>query len=33
MTQVLPGGLETVLAAVELFDVSGNPLHCNCKLA
>jgi len=30
---VLPGVLETILAAVELFDVSGNPLHCSCELA
>jgi len=31
--QVLPDALETVLAPVELFDVSGNPLHCNCEVA
>jgi len=30
---VLPEALETVLAAVESFDVSGNQLHCNCELA
>ena len=31
--QVLPDSLETVLAPVESFDVSRNPLHCNCELA
>ena len=31
--QVMPEALETVLAPVESFDVSGNPLHCNCELA
>jgi len=28
LMQVLSRGLETVLAAAELFDISANPLHC-----
>jgi len=28
---VLPEAVETVLASVEWFDVSGNRLHCNCE--
>jgi len=31
--QVLPEALETVLAGVRSFDVSGNQLHCNCELS
>ena len=30
---MLPDSLETILAPVEWFDVSGNRLHCNCELA
>ena len=30
--QTLPGNMENVLSKTLVFDLSGNPLHCNCEL-